>query len=185
MSNVILKRITTLGVYYLKKRPFVTNSVFYGTIYALAEWSQQVLKRKILSNEKTNLDWIHLSHMGAFGYCIQGPALAMWYYFIDKKYSEQSPTIAVKKVLMSQFLFALFLYMSFFIFLSILEGQEDIFKEMLVKFPATYVISLAFWMPAGYFIFSVIPSTYRVISSALFALVWANILCFIKSYEVL
>ncbi|KAF5306441.1 hypothetical protein FQR65_LT07353 [Abscondita terminalis] len=129
-------------------RPILTNAVVYGTLYVGAECSQQILERKILTNEKKDLDRETLKRYVIFGTCIQGPILTFWYRWLDSRFVGKAPNIIVKKVLIDQFVLTPHLVWLFFVAMSIMEGKKDVFEECKQKYISTFQKSCMFWLPA-------------------------------------
>lgn len=67
--------------------------------------------------------------------------------------------------------------------MSIMEGQDDIFREMKAKLISTYKGSCAFWIPAQAINFFLIPPHFRVVYIGTCAFAWCNVLCWIKRME--
>ncbi|KAB0796247.1 hypothetical protein PPYR_10308 [Photinus pyralis] len=161
-------------------RPILTNAVVYGTLYVGAEFSQQVLSRKVLSEKKEALDVGALKRYTLYGTFIQGPLLTVWYKWLDAKYIGTGLKIVGKKLLLDQFLLTPQIVWIFFTAMSIMEGKEDIFEECRSKFVPTFQSSCLFWLPAQSVNFMLIPPTFRVVYIGLCSFGWVNILCYIK-----
>ena len=61
-----------------------------------------------------------------------------------------------------------------------MERAKDPFRECREKFTPTFALSCLFWLPAQSINFMWVPSKYRVTYVGLCALVWVNILCWLK-----
>ncbi|KAK5642440.1 hypothetical protein RI129_008607 [Pyrocoelia pectoralis] len=161
-------------------RPILTNAVIYGTLYVGAEFSQQVLSRKILTDEKKPLDVNTLKRYTLYGTLIQGPLLTVWYKWLDTRYIGTAYKIVGKKLLLDQFLMTPQIVWIFFTTMSLMEGKEDIFEECRSKFITTFQSSCIFWIPVQSINFMLIPPTFRVVYIGLCSFGWVNILCYIK-----
>lgn len=64
--------------------------------------------------------------------------------------------------------------------MSLMEGAADPLAELREKFVPTFARSCMFWLPAQTVNFMLLPPKFRVIYVGLCALVWVNILCWIK-----
>lgn len=64
--------------------------------------------------------------------------------------------------------------------MSIMERVKDPFEECREKFLATFGRSCLFWLPAQSLNFLLVPPRFRVIYVGSCALVWVNILCWVK-----
>jgi len=87
--------------------------------------------------------------------------------------------------LLDQFVITPILLVVFFTGMSLMEGAKDKFAELRQKFLPTFRNSCCFWIPAQTVNFSIIPPNYRIIYIGSCALVWVNILCWIKRQAVI
>lgn len=66
-----------------------------------------------------------------------------------------------------------------------MEGAKDPFAECKEKFVPTFVRSCLFWLPAQTLNFMYVAPQFRVVYVGTCALIWVNILCWLKrqNYE--
>lgn len=65
-----------------------------------------------------------------------------------------------------------------------MERAKDPFEELRQKFLSTFGRSCLFWLPAQSLNFLLIPPKFRVIYVGSCALIWVNILCWIKRQNI-
>lgn len=68
----------------------------------------------------------------------------------------------------------------FYIGMSVMERAADPFQECREKFLDTFGRSCLFWLPAQSVNFMWVPPQFRVVYIGACALVWVNILCWVK-----
>lgn len=68
--------------------------------------------------------------------------------------------------------------------MSLMEGANDPCAECKDKFLSTFARSCMFWLPAQTVNFMYVPPKFRVIYIGTCALVWVNILCWIKRQNI-
>lgn len=68
--------------------------------------------------------------------------------------------------------------------MSLMERVKDPFEECRQKFLSTFGRSCLFWLPAQSLNFLLIPPKFRVIYVGTCALIWVNILCWVKRQNV-
>ncbi|XP_057654891.1 mpv17-like protein isoform X2 [Diorhabda carinulata] len=167
----------------LEKRPILTNSLIYGSLCTISEFSQQTISKK-LSKPIEPYDTASITKFAIYGTGIGGPLIALWYRFLDKKFPGCSLKIAVKKLAIDQLTFTAGLLVVFYTSMSIMDGKKDIFEECRQKFIPTYKTSCLFWIPAQLMNFILVPPIYRVIYIGTCSFVWINILCYLKRQKV-
>ncbi|CAH1396174.1 unnamed protein product [Nezara viridula] len=172
--------------YAFKNYPIIANSVTYGSMCVLAEFSQQVVTRKYIDKKDPPepLDKGALVRYAVVGSGINSNMLYFWYKWLDKKYTGTVPKIILKKLLLDQFVMTPQLLTAFYISMSIMEGKEDIFKELKEKFVPTFQRSCLFWLPAQTINFLFIPPVARVVYVGTCSFIWINILCYVKRWNV-
>ncbi|XP_022904673.1 mpv17-like protein [Onthophagus taurus] len=168
----------------LTNYPIITNAGIFGTMFVGAECINQTLSKKILTEKPKSYDFDCIQRCGIYGTLIQGPLMTVWYRWLDKTYASTAPKIVLRKMLMDQFLFTPLLYAIFYTSMSILECQENLFEELIHKFPKTFTVSCLFWLPVQALNFSLVPPLYRVIYMGIASFAWVTILCYIKSETV-
>lgn len=86
-----------------KNRPMLANMITYGTMYTVAEASQQVIiSRKLRSQKKTQIDWEVIGRYGTIAVGILGPTLFYWYRFLDNAVPSTTRKAVVAKVIVDQ-----------------------------------------------------------------------------------
>ncbi|XP_044736241.1 mpv17-like protein isoform X2 [Chrysoperla carnea] len=180
-KNRLSKKITDLFI----KHPILVNSFIYGTLYMAAEFSQQTINRKIMTNGKpTAYDPHMITRFGVLGGAVYPQIYYFWYKWLDRSFSGRTGIIIVKKLLLDQFVLTPPLLATFFIGMSILEGKDDIFDEFNQKFFTTFQTSCLFWLPVQTMNFMFIPPHFRIVYIATSAFMWVNILCYIKNLDL-
>ncbi|KAJ6647104.1 Mpv17-like protein [Pseudolycoriella hygida] len=165
---------------FFAKHPLISNSLIYGSLYVGAEFSQQFITRRLLTEEKSDIDkptLVRYAVMGTFAY---SPILYNWYKWLDRTLPGTSKVIIVKKLVLDQFGLTPVLLVIFFTGMSIMERKTDVLEECREKFLPTFARSCLFWLPAQSMNFLFIPPRFRVIYVGTCSFIWVNILCWVK-----
>ena len=105
----------------------------------------------------------------------------VWYRWLDSRLPGSRRLLL--KLSLDQFVFAPPLLALFFITMSWLEGEKDVFDELKKKFIPAFAAECAFWLPAQALNFKLVPAGMRVLYMGLCSFLWLNVLCVIKSWE--
>ncbi|CAB0000369.1 unnamed protein product [Nesidiocoris tenuis] len=180
---MVLTRVRTM----FKRYPLLANSAVYGTMCVTAEFSQQVINKRVLDRKTPPepIDKASLARYAVVGSCINSNILYFWYRWLDANFVGKSSKIIVKKLLLDQFLLTPQLLGVFYISMSIMEGKNDLLAELKEKFVPTFQTSCCFWLPAQALNFLVVPPVARVVYVASCSFLWVNILCFIKRKDMI
>ena len=145
------------------RNPLLSNAVIYGTLYTMAEVSQQTVQQHMLrdstttctlaresSSLATRLDMSSVKRYAIMGTVCISPMLTKWYSWLDNKFPSKAKAVIIKKVILDQFVFTPFVVIVFFVGMSYLEGKEGpkLFTELKEKGLKTFVMDCCFWIPA-------------------------------------
>ncbi|CAB0006787.1 unnamed protein product [Nesidiocoris tenuis] len=99
---MVLTRVRTM----FKRYPLLANSAVYGTMCVTAEFSQQVINKRVLDRKTPPepIDKASLTRYAVVGSCINSNILYFWYRWLDANFVGKSSKIIVKKLLLDQFL---------------------------------------------------------------------------------
>jgi len=180
------------------KNPLVSNAVIYGTLYTMAEVSQQTVQHMVrdtstsctLARDTTSLasrlDLSSVKRYAIMGTVCISPMLTKWYSWIDNKFPSKARAVVLKKVILDQFVFTPFVVIVFFVGMSYLEGKkgQKLFDELKEKGLKTFAMDCCFWIPATTINFIFVPPWLRVTFIGLASFMWLNVLCWIKSWPI-
>ena len=175
----------------LQAHPLISNCVFYGSLYAGAEFSQQTIRNYMHGNttlnnnnnktSKSYYDYSALKRYAFMGTVIFPPILHKWYLWLDKKFPTGN---LAKKLILDQFLLTPVLVAMFFVGMSMMEGKDDVTLECKQKFANTFFYDCLFWLPMQAINFVYIPTSFRVVFIAMCSFIWLNFLCTIKNMPI-
>ncbi|KAL4142300.1 hypothetical protein QTP88_004786 [Uroleucon formosanum] len=150
----------------------IANLTVYGTIYVGAEFSQQILTKRILNKTEPQepIDINVLGQYAIVGTLISPNILYFWYKWLDKAFVGTAPKIIVTKLLINQFIMTPPFYES-------LRGEKNLLEECRQKFIPTFKISCVFWSPAQAINFMLVPPAARANYYRMCSFMWINILC--------
>jgi len=177
-----MSRIIRVVKETFKKYPMIANSTVYGSMCVGAEFSQQILTKRILNKTEPPepIDKDVIGRYAIVGTLVSPNILYFWYKWLDKAFIGTGAKMVVKKMLIDQFIMTPPFYVVFFVTMSLLEGKQDLLKECKEKFIPTFKTSCVFWMPAQAINFMLVPPGARVIYVGLCSFIWINMLCWIK-----
>lgn len=178
------------------RNPLLSNAVIYGTLYTMAEVSQQTVQQHVLrdtttctlaresSSLATRLDMSSVKRYAIMGTVCISPMLTKWYSWLDNKFPSKAKSVIIKKVILDQFVFTPFVVIVFFVGMSYLEGKKGpkLFNELKEKGLKTFAMDCCFWIPATTVNFLFVPPMWRVAFIGLASFLWLNVLCWIKSW---
>jgi len=168
----------------LSQSPYVSNCIYYGTLFCAAEVSQQVVIKKYLpwsQGEATeSFDIKKLGHLAGWGYVMAPSYMTVWYGWLDTRFVATTSRIIAVKVVLDQTLLTIPLLLAFFPYMAWCQGDQDLTAELKEKLAVTYGVSCCWWLPAQAINFKLVPPKYRIIYNGACGFVWANILCAIK-----
>nr|XP_027214183.1 mpv17-like protein [Penaeus vannamei] len=168
-------------VRFLRRKPLVKNIVGYGAMYVGAEFTQQTLTKKIWRDDKDPAyDIPSFGRYSFFGFVWYPVAYHYWYRWLDGRFVGTSLAVITSKTLLDQFLMEPPLLASFYVGMSILEGQEDIFRECKKKYIPTFMSGCVFWLPAMALNFWLMPNSMRVLFLGACTFLWCNFICWYK-----
>ncbi|KAJ3103385.1 Protein required for ethanol metabolism [Phlyctochytrium planicorne] len=122
----------------LRQRPILTQALSTGALFIAGDLlAQQAVERKGLKNH----DPVRTMRLAAFGTCIAGPSIAMWYPFLQSAVTFQSPVIALStRVVLDQTVFAPTFIGIFFSFNGFMEGKS--LREVQEKLEKSWLCQL-------------------------------------------
>nr|XP_022913252.1 mpv17-like protein [Onthophagus taurus] len=180
--SLMLATIRGLVIWYsnqLKVNPYKANCLTYGVMYLFVEVTQQkfLLQQCQLDYKKV----IERSMMGTFA---QGPIITSWFRWLDHHMPGTSMRSVMKKIFLTQILLAPITNLSFFIFLGLLEGSNNVLGDAIKKAPVAYFGGIMYWMPITIINFRYVPKFYRVVYNCVFGFFWTNVMFYIKHHSV-
>jgi len=178
-----MSRIFTAAKQLFIKKPLLTNCIVYGGLYSGAEFTQQLLTKKVIADTPEKCDLGLIGRYAVLGSTIFPVGLYHWYNWLDRALVGTAARTLAFKVVLDQVVTMPPMIYVFYIGMSLMEGQKDIYRELKDKFWPTFWTSAAFWMPVQYINFFVMPTSMRIIFIAATSFLWVNILCVLKRQE--
>ncbi|XP_070581167.1 mpv17-like protein [Ptychodera flava] len=157
----------------IAKSHLIRNAVFLGTTYSVTESVQQT----VIGD---GYDIAKIERFGIWGLCFNGPAMYGLYKLLDGFLPGTAARAVTMKMCLDQVIMTPVCIVGFYIVMSAMEGKSDLFSEAKRKAIPTYLASLAFWVPAQFINFRLVPPIFRVVYVGSTSFIWANILCIIK-----
>lgn len=186
------------------KNPLLANAVIYGSLYTMAEVTQQTIQQNVVrdttatttcaltrdtsavatSTMATKLDMASVKRYAIMGTVCISPLLTKWYAWLDGKFPSKATPVILKKLFLDQFIFTPFVVVVFYVGMSYLEGKRGpkLFDELKEKGLQTFAMDCCFWIPATTVNFLFVPAWLRVAFIGMASFIWLNVLCWIKSW---
>ncbi|KAM9299379.1 mpv17-like protein [Gastrophryne carolinensis] len=165
---------------FTKRHPWLTNVTIYGSLFASADAVQQKLTKA--PNEP--IDLIQTAKVGIVGFCFHANFNFFWLRFIERTFPGSAAKNVIKKVACDQLMAAPVTISAFYTGLSILDGEEEIFKNLKEKFWPTYKTGVLCWTVFQTINFSIIPPLVRTAYIGACAFVWTTFLCYIRNRDI-
>ncbi|XP_077106754.1 mpv17-like protein isoform X2 [Ranitomeya variabilis] len=155
---------------FTKRHPWATNVTIYGSLFASADAVQQRLSK----GPDEQLDWKQTAKVGIVGFCFHANFNFFWLRFIERAFPGSAPKNVLRKVACDQLMAAPITISAFYTGLSLLDGEDDIFKNLKEKFLPTYKTIN----------FSIIPPVIRTAYIGVCAFLWTTFLCYIRNRDI-
>ncbi|XP_073512671.1 mpv17-like protein [Phyllobates terribilis] len=165
---------------FTKRHPWATNVTIYGSLFASADAVQQKLSKG--PNER--LDWKQTAKVGIVGFCFHANFNFFWLRFIERAFPGSAPKNVLRKVACDQLMAAPITISAFYTGLSLLDGEDDIFKNLKEKFLPTYKTGVLCWSVFQTINFSIIPPVIRTAYIGVCAFLWTTFLCYIRNRDI-
>lgn len=204
------RRVVESYQYVHNKRPFLTQAINLGILYASGDFAAQFIenhfkKKKKLEEEEqhlhvesidtdleattershtqNNIQFDRALHMGSFGLFLDAPLLYYWYKLLDSKIPARSMSAISKKIVLDQVVCTPVIYILFFPFLGVMKGHswEEIKTKTKKDFLPTILYDATVWVPANLINFRYVSPTYRVAYIGVISFMWSVYLAFIGS----
>ena len=155
---------------WVDKHPLKSSALMYGSLYTMAEVSQQKVSSS-LAFAKSNpasltcssltattstsslashsLDVSSVKRYAIMGTFVFPPLLTRWYSWLDGKFPCTSGAVVSKKLLLDQFIFTPWVVVIFYVGMAWLEGKQgqDRWLELQQKGVTTFLLDCIFWLP--------------------------------------
>jgi Mpv17-like protein len=180
------------------RSPVITNTLMYGSLYTLAEVSQQKVSARLAleATKPKHLDTCSVKRYAIMGTFVFPPLLTRWYAWLDTRFPATSGPVVMKKLLLDQFLLTPFVVAIFYVGMAWLEGKPTL-EELRQKGLRTFFLDCCFWLPVQVWTddhlhasrclpfqlanFMFVPPLLRVAVIGAATFVWLNILAYVKA----
>jgi len=197
---------------WVDRHPLKSSAVMYGTLYTLAEISQQKLSSSLAMTHSNpasltcstltpanltatsatsslashSLDVSSVKRYAIMGTFVFPPLLTRWYSWLDGKFPCTSGAVVSKKLLLDQFIFTPWVVVIFYVGMAWLEGKQgpESWLELQQKGVATFLLDCIFWLPVQFINFMFVPPWLRVAFIGVMTFLWLNVLAYIKAIKV-
>ena len=192
----------------LETRPFLTKGLTSGFIAGMGDFLCQFLssqgpelaqsnneEKRQLSHSSSVWDFFFVHENGwdiprtirffVIGTFWVAPVTHLWYRTLSTRLfpGPSTPIRVTKRVALDQFGFGPIFTTSFMSWLWIMEGKDDIVRQLRVALPDMIVAGWTLWIPAMSINFSIVPIKYQVLFSNVVALVWNVYLSYKSSID--
>ncbi|XP_056398805.1 mpv17-like protein [Hyla sarda] len=165
---------------FTQRHPWFTNVTIYGSLFGSAD----IVQQKLSKGPNGQLDWKQTAKVGIVGFCFHANFNFFWLRFIERTFPGSAPKNVIRKVACDQLMAAPITISAFFTGLSLLEGDEDIFKNLKEKFWPTYKTGILCWSVFQTINFSIIPPVIRTAYIGVCAFLWTTFLCYIRNRDI-
>ncbi|TPX62255.1 hypothetical protein PhCBS80983_g00459 [Powellomyces hirtus] len=173
--------MTSLARWYhatLTQNPTVTQAVSTGFLFAAGDCiAQHAVEKKTLEEH----DWARTGRLTAYGTFGLGPAIAVWYRWLNTTVKIKNPFAAtITRMVIDQSVFAPLNMVCFFTAMGVMEGKsgDEIKKKMRETFVPTLKANYALWPPIQLVNFYLTPVNYQSLVVNVTALGWNSYLSF-------
>ena len=175
MSNLWAKYVKLLDT-----KPLITKAITSGVLVGGGDMVAQLFVEK-----NKQYDFARTLRFGTFGALAVGPMMHYWYAILQRFFPGDNFASAVKKLACDQIIFAPTIVASFFVGITLLEGNG--FDTISRKFASDYIPAMKMnyyiWPAAQTITFTVIPYNLRVPWVSCVSLVWNTVLSLITNKQ--
>ncbi|XP_005007576.1 mpv17-like protein isoform X2 [Cavia porcellus] len=141
--------------------PWPTNVLLYTGLFSAGDALQQRL-------QGGPADWRQTRRVATLAVTFHGNFNYAWLRLLERAMPGRAPRVVLTKVLCDQLLGGPIALSAFYVGMSILQEQDDIFLDLKQKFWNTYKLTN----------FSLVPVHWRTAYTGLCGFLWATFLCF-------
>ncbi|XP_066560808.1 mitochondrial inner membrane protein Mpv17 isoform X2 [Amia ocellicauda] len=159
----------------MSKHPWKLQIFTAGSLMGIGDViSQQLIERKGLTNHSVQ----RTAKMMSIGFCFVGPVLGGWYKALDKLVPGASKTVALKKMILDQAVFAPCFLGCFLTITGTLNGLtvEKNLTKLKRDYPDALISNYYLWPPVQIVNFYFIPLHYRLAVVQVVAIIWNSYL---------
>ncbi|RDD42352.1 Protein Mpv17 [Trichoplax sp. H2] len=167
---------------FLQKYPVWGQIVTTGTLNGMGD----VIAQQVVERRGSDHNIMRTLRMTTIGFCLTGPALVVWYRFLDRIIKPPLKHIPLRKLLCDQTVFSPCILATIFTTASLLEGKN--FAQIQRKFQRDYLSALGnsykFWPAAQIITFYFMPTQFRVPYVGVASLFWNTYLAWITNKSI-
>ncbi|XP_040829849.1 mpv17-like protein isoform X2 [Ochotona curzoniae] len=154
-----------------QRHPWPTNVLLYTSLYSAGDALQQRLRGG-------PADWRQTRRVATLAVTFHANFNYVWLRLLERALPGRAPRTVLAKVLCDQTLGGPVALSAFYVGMSFLQGDEDIFLDLKQKFWNTYKTGLMYWPFVQLTNFGLIPVHWRTAYTGLCGFLWATFLCF-------
>ncbi|CAK4085838.1 unnamed protein product [Aphanomyces euteiches] len=178
-----------MGLYsrLLQTHPLLTKSITTWIVVGAGD----ALAQTISSDDEISLR--RVAAMSLHGLLIQGPALHVWFGFLERMFPGKSVQTVVSKIAAQQFLYAPWNISSYTAWAAYFQASNqpgvnavDVAIESAVtKLPSIWMDGNYFWVPVNLFMFGFVPVQLRPVAQNGGSIVWTAYLSYRANQQVI
>ncbi|XP_068097121.1 mpv17-like protein [Hyperolius riggenbachi] len=165
---------------FTKRHPWLTNVTIYGSLFASAD----IVQQKFTNAPNEPINFKQTAKVGAVGFCFHANFNFFWLRFIERMFPGSAPINVIRKVACDQLMAAPVTISAFYTGLSLLDGEEDVFKNLKEKFWPTYKTGVICWTVFQTINFSIVPPLIRTAYIGVCAFLWTTFLCYVRNRDI-
>ncbi|XP_048408525.1 mpv17-like protein isoform X3 [Stegostoma tigrinum] len=161
----------------VRRFPWVTNVVWYSSIFTAGDLAQQKLLRK----EKVDLKQTRNVALLAFSF--HGNLFYMWLKVMEHVFPGTAPSNVLRKVVCDQLVVTPTGISGFYIGMSMMEGKQDIFAIWRETFWDTYKVAVIYWPTVQIVNYGLIPVVFRMAFFGCWGFVWVIFMSHLRQHR--
>lgn len=165
---------------FFNTRPLLRGMVIYGTVWPASSSVQQLLF------SKEPFDWKKPLRFCLVGSFFVAPSLYGWLRISRSMWPETSLKTGIYKSIVDTCSYGAFTSIGFFTLTCLMEGKSwrETVREVKVKFPETYKLSVCYWPFVTAVNFGFVPERNRMAFAAVASFIWTIFLAYVKQLDV-
>nr|XP_056719859.1 mpv17-like protein [Euleptes europaea] len=168
----------------VRRHPWVASVAAYGTLFSAADVAQQVLTRpRQALSEPEYLDLKQTGKVAVVGFSFHANFNYIWFQSLERFFPGTNVARVIVKVACDQAIAAPITIGAFYVGLSLLDGESDVFGNLREKFWPTYKAGLVCWTLFQAVNFTLVPPLLRTTYVGACSFLWTAFLCYLHQND--
>ncbi|XP_048373852.1 mpv17-like protein [Sphaerodactylus townsendi] len=168
----------------VRRHPWLASVAAYGTLFSAADVAQQMLARPRQDlSEPEYLDLKQTGKVAVVGFSFHANFNYIWFRILEHLFPGTNPARVIVKVACDQAIAAPVTIGAFYVGLSLLDGESDVWGNFREKFWPTYKAGVLCWTLFQAVNFTLVPPVLRTTYVGACSFLWTAFLCYLRQHN--